>query len=227
LLDSGNAAYSHDNLNKAITFYSGFLNEGYESAEAYYNLGNCYYRQNDMAKAILNYEKALKLAPSDPDIQFNLQLANQKTTDRILSDSPMFFTNKWKNFVNTLSEKGWAMLSILFLILSLTLFALYLTGRILILRQFSFWFGIVFIALSFSSFLLARTQYNLLTTHNTGIIITPGVTVRAAPNETSLQLFLIHEGAKVWVLKTEGAYLEVKLANGNQGWMPAADLILI
>src|SRR5579859_4188461 len=98
LQDSGNAAYAKGNYAKAITFYTKFLDGVYESSAVYYNLGNCYYKTNEIGKAILNYEKAKRLSPGDADIQFNLQLANQKTTDKI-SESQLFLVTWWDNFV--------------------------------------------------------------------------------------------------------------------------------
>ena len=125
-LDSANAAYNKANYAKATTFYQKFLSGDIESAQAYYNMGNCYFRTNEMGKAILYYEKAEKLSPADPDIQFNLQLANQKITDKVTSDAPVFIYSDWKKFENKFTEKQWAIICISLLCLSLLLFSLYL-----------------------------------------------------------------------------------------------------
>ena len=95
-------------MQKPLSFYQQFLSGGIESAQAYYNMGNCYYRLNEMGKAILYYEKAEKLTPGDPDIQFNLQLANQKIIDKVTSDEPIFIYSDWKKFENIFTEKQWA-----------------------------------------------------------------------------------------------------------------------
>lgn len=226
-LDSGNAAYAKNNYDKAITCYNNFLNDGYQSAQVYYNLGNCYYRKTDYAKAILNYEKAKKLNPSDPDIQFNLQIANSKVVDKIAPDSNMFLTNWWHNFTDVFSERGWGMLCILFLVLGLLSIAGYLMSGSLFVRQIGFWGGMICIVLSILSFTLARQQYTILTTQDTAIVMGGSITVKASPEESATQLFVIHEGAKVFILKSEGIWTEIKLANGNQGWLHTADIAAI
>jgi tetratricopeptide (TPR) repeat protein len=225
--DSGNAAYMKGNYTKAITFYNNFLSSGYESYAVYFNLGNSYYKTNDFPRAILNYEKAKKLAPTDADIQFNLQLANQKTVDKIGTDNQLFFVGWWNNFLNLASERGWAIICIILFCACLTLIIFYLLSPNRIIKQLSFWCGILMLILSLFSFCLAHTQYMEATTHDSAIVMTATVTVKGAPADNATQLFVIHQGAKVKVLKTEGNWVEVKLANGNQGWMLATDIASI
>jgi len=225
--DSGNAAYAKGNYAKAISFYNIFLNSGYVSAAVLYNMGNCYYKTNDIPKAILYYEKARKIAPQDADIQFNLQLANQKTVDKISGDNQLFFIGWWDNLINMASEKGWALLCILFLSVFLSLIIVYLLSPRMVLKQLGFWGGVLMLILSIFSFVLSREQYIAATTHDTAIVMTATVTVKGAPADNSTRLFVIHEGDKVKVLKTEGNWVEVKLFNGNQGWMEATDIAFI
>jgi len=223
-LDSANSAYANGHYDKAIACYNTFLNDGYESAQAYYNMGNCYYRKADYAKAILNYEKAKKLNPSDADIQFNLQLANLKTVDKITPDSSLFLSNWWHNFVDILSEKGWGILCITFLVLGLLSIIGYMMSGNLVIRQAGFWGGIIFIVFSLASFTFSRQQYITLTSHDTAIVMGGSTTIKSSPDEAATQLFVIHEGAKVWIVKSEGIWTEIKLANGNQGWLHTADI---
>jgi tetratricopeptide (TPR) repeat protein len=226
-LDSGNAAYNKADYAKAITFYQKFLNGGIESAQAYYNLGNCYFRTNEFSKAILYYEKAEKLTPGDADIQFNLQLTNQKITDKITSDAPIFIYSDWKKFENRFTEKQWALICIWLLLFSFVLFALYLYASQILLKQLSFWSGFVLIFFSLFTFYMAHEQYELLNSHDTAIVMSSTVTVNGAPEEKATQLFVIHEGTKVWIVKTEGEWTEIKLANGNQGWLISSDISAI
>jgi hypothetical protein len=226
IVDSGNATYAKGNYAKAITFYSKFLDGVYESPEVYYNLGNCYYRSNEIGKAILYYEKAKRLSPGDADIEFNLQLANQKTVDKI-GESQLFFVSWWDSFVNLASERGWAIICIVLFCITLVLVILYLLSPRLIIRQLGFWGGLFMLVLCFFAFMLAHQQYRSATTHDTAIVMSASVTVKGAPADNSTQLFLIHEGAKVRILKTEGTWVEVKLANGNQGWLLASDISAI
>lgn len=227
LSDSGNAAYAKGNYTKAIDFYNKFLSSGYQSADVYYNLGNSYYRTNEIAKAILNYERAKKLAPADADISFNLQLAYQKTTDKIVPDAHLVLVSWWNSFVNIASERAWAILCIIFLCLSLTLIIIYLLSPRLGIKQLGFWGGIFMMAFCLFTFMLAHQQYEAATSRNTAIVMSGSVTVKGAPDDNATQLFVIHEGTKVHILRINGSWVEVKLANGNQGWMPAADMSVI
>jgi len=83
LITEGNKAYADGLYNNAISSYTKVLDEGYESADLYYNLGNACFKTDDLASAILYYEKALKLSPNDDDIVFNLNVANSRITDKI------------------------------------------------------------------------------------------------------------------------------------------------
>jgi tetratricopeptide (TPR) repeat protein len=227
LLDSANSAYNKGNYTKAIIFYEKFLSGGIQSAQAYYNMGNCYFRTNEMGKAILYYEKAEKLTPGDQDVQFNLQLANQKITDKVSSDAPIFIYSDWKKFENKFTEKQWSIICIGLLCLSLLLFALYLIASHILVRQISFWSGFAIIFLSLFTFYLAHQQYDILNSHDTAIVMAASVTVNGAPEEKATQLFVLHEGTKVWIVKTEGEWTEIKLANGNQGWLISSDISAI
>jgi len=227
LADSGNAAYAKGNYAKAINMYSMFIDRGYESANVYYNLGNCYYRTNDVAKAILYYEKAKKLSPGDADILFNLQIANQKTIDKIAPESQLFFVNWWNNFVNTASEKGWAIICIVLFSVCLVLIIFYLLSPSVIVKKMSFWCAGFILALSLFSFILARQQYRTATAHDTAIVMSPTVTVKGSPTENATQLFVVHEGAKVHIIKINDNWIEIKLSNGNQGWVQASDIAMI
>lgn len=224
VIDSGNAAYAKEKYAKAIEYYKKFEESGYQSEQVYYNMGNCYYRMNEIAKSILYYEKAKKLNPSDADVQFNLQLANAKTTDRIISDTPIFLVNWWHNFINSFSEKGWSIICIALLFLAALLLVLYSISGNLAVRQLGFWGGIVMTIFSICAFGFAREQYETLTSHDTGVIMTASVTVKGAPEDKATQLFIIHEGTKVNIVKTEGDWTEIRLNSGVQGWLMTSDV---
>jgi len=224
LLDSGNAAYNKGNYTKAIAFYKDFLGGDIESAQVYYNIGNCYYRTNEMGRAILYYEKAERLTPGDPDIQFNLQLANQKIVDKAPSEGTIFIYSDWKKFENKFTEKQWGLICIALLCLSLLLFALYMSASLVLIKQLCFWSGFATIFFCLFTFYIAHEQYELLNSHDTAIVTSSTVTVQGAPEEKATQLFVIHEGTKVWIVKTEGTWTEIKLANGNEGWLNSSEI---
>lgn len=223
-MDSGNEEYIKGNYAKALTYYLKFINSGIQSAQAYYNIGNCYYKTNEIPKAILFYEKAEKLAPDDADVKFNLQLANQKITDRLPAEAPMFLYSNWRKFVNKFTEKQWSLICIWLLCSSLFLFGLYLYFSQLFIKQLSFWAACSVLVLCLFTFYLATKQYDSLNSHDTAIVMSATVTVKGAPEDKATALFVIHEGTKVTIVKNEGEWTEVKLPNGNQGWLISTDI---
>ena len=83
LLSQANQLYKEKNYNGAIELYDSIISSGYYSSDVYYNLGNAHFKMGHLAPAILNYERAKKLAPSDDDIDFNLRIANLRVVDRV------------------------------------------------------------------------------------------------------------------------------------------------
>ena len=101
------SAYAAEKYEEAIPIYTALLKEG-EHADIYYNLGNCYYKTDRLALAILNYERAALLDPGSSDVRFNLELARSKTIDKITPESEMFFVTWYKNIIDMMSMDGWA-----------------------------------------------------------------------------------------------------------------------
>ncbi len=227
LFDSANAAYAKNDLPTAITRYEQILSNEMESPQVYFNLGNAYLKSGSVTKAIINYERAKKLAPEDEDISTNLRLANLRITDKIEA-LPELFLTEWKNsFLHSLSERQWSWLCVLLLVTGLALFLLYTASRRLALRQLGFWGGIVILLLSLSTFFIARHQYRLSAQRSEAIITGKEVTVMGSPDEKGTRLFILHEGTKVNVTDENGDWNEVKLSNGNVGWMKKNELELI
>jgi len=226
-LDSANTAYSKGDYNKAILLYQRILNKNSEAPELYFNLGNAYYKTNALGLAILNYERAKKLSPQDEDIIVNLKLANQKTEDKI-DAAPQLFLTEWKNgLVYLLDEKSWSVVCILLTILSLILFGIYFYTHTLSLKRFGFFGGVVLLISTAVIFFIAQHSYHLSKNSNDGIIVAPSVTVVGSPNEKSTKLFILHEGTKVNITQEEDEWMEIRIANGNVGWLKKKDIIAI
>jgi tetratricopeptide (TPR) repeat protein len=217
--DSANAAYAKGNYDKAIKLYETITNTTIEASELYFNLGNAYYKTNNIGQAILNYERAKKLAPDDEDIHVNLKLANQKVEDKI-DAAPQLFLTEWKNgLVDLMSEKEWSILCILVVIVSLILISIYIISNRRSLKQLGFFGGSVFILFAVVLFFIAQHKYNLTKTSSDAIITTAAVTVTGSPNEKGTKLFILHEGTKVMITQEDGDWTEIKIANGNVGWV--------
>ncbi|MGD9931412.1 MAG: tetratricopeptide repeat protein [Mangrovibacterium sp.] len=224
LLEKANQHYTAGEYEEAIKTYLEILNGNVESAELYYNLGNAYFKTNQFTQSIINYERAALLAPNDEDIQFNLELANQHVVDAIEPLPQVFFVRWFHNIVNKLSADGWAKLSVVAFIIALFLAGIFFFSQITAIKRISFWAGILIVAISIFSFNFAARQKKRITEHNFAIITQPSVTVKSSPSESGTDLFLIHEGLKVKIKDSLGSWIEIRLADGNQGWLPANSL---
>lgn len=226
-LDSANNAYSKGNFETAINYYEKIINNGYEATEVYYNLGNAYYKSNKIAFAILNYERALKIAPDDEDIKFNLKLANQRIVDKI-EIVPQLFITEWKEgFMNSHSEKGWSLICIGLFSISLVLLAIYLMSNKLLVKQSCFGLALLFFLSSLFTFFIAKNQYKILTGNKEAIVVSSPVDVTSSPTENTTRIFVLHKGTKVSIIKTNADWAEIKLSNGNIGWVKTSDIIFI
>ncbi len=224
LLDSATAAYSKGEYGKAAKFYETILAGGQVAPEVYFNLGNAYYKSNNIALAILNYERAVKLEPDNEDFNFNLKLANQRIEDKI-DEAPQMFLTQWKNgVVHLMTEKGWSQLCIVLILLSLALFALFIAAQQKMLKQLGFFGGVVLAILSISVFFIAKHKYNLTINGREAVITAPSITVTGSPSEKGTKLFIIHEGTKVNITQEDTGWTEIKIANGNTGWIKGSQL---
>jgi tetratricopeptide (TPR) repeat protein len=224
LLDSANSAYSKGDYSKACKLYENIISNGEEAPEVYFNLGNAYYKTNNIALAILNYERALKLEPDNEDFSFNLKLANQKTEDKI-DAAPQLFLSQWKNgLVDLMTEKRWSQLCILLICISLILFAMYITMQKRGLKQFGFFGGTTLVILSIITFFIAQHKYSITKNNSEAIITSPSITVTGSPNEKGTKLFILHAGTKVNVTQEDVSWAEIKIANGNTGWIKISEL---
>lgn len=224
LMVKADKLYAAQQYEQAIKIYQEILNSDKESAGLYYNLGNAYYKSGKYTQAILNYERAKLLAPSDEDIQFNLDLANQHVVDNINPLPQVFFVRWWNALANKFSADSWAKISVATFILMLILAGFFFLSRSVNIKRLSFWVGILVVAISIFSFNFAARQKNQMTSHNFAIITQPSVTVKSSPSDGGTDLFLIHEGLKVEIKDHLGSWNEIQLADGNQGWLPSNSL---
>jgi tetratricopeptide (TPR) repeat protein len=225
--EQANRLYTSEQYQKAIGLYKEVIQQGYESAELYFNLGNAYFKTKDINNAILYYEKAHLLAPNDNDIAFNLKIANQFVVTSI-EPLPQPFFVRWRNAITNLyTADTWAGISLFSFIFLLTFLGLYIFTRSANLKRVSFIFGIVLVVLVFVSFSFASKQKSEMNRHNKAIVFCPRVTVKSAPTETATDLFLIYEGLKVDVIDSLKNWKEVKLQDGNQGWLRDSCIVKI
>ena len=225
LFTIGTDAYKAKNYQQAIDAYQKLISEGYHGADIYYNLGNAYYKTGQISQAILNYERALRITPSDEDIRFNLKLANLKTVDRIIPVPQLSIVTKWQNFVASRCSRTWAILSIVSIWLALVAFTLYLFVDNV--RKVGFYAGgvLLFFALFFSYFSYTQHQSEYGACH--AILTSSNAYVKSAPDASGTDLFIIHEGVKLNILDRVGEWSKVRLADGKVGWVEQSAFSII
>ena len=221
------SAYVRGQYQQAISDYESLLKQG-TSAELYYNLGNAYYRTENIPQAVLNYERALLLSPGDRDIRFNLQIARSKTFDKIVPESEMFFVTWYRAMVNMMSVDGWARTALFAMGLTIILLLVYLFADRLWLRKAGFFGGVALLILFVMSNLFAWQQKQDLINRKGAIIFAPSVTVKSTPAANGTDLFILHEGTKVVII--DGSmkdWKEIRLADGKEGWIESKKIRII
>lgn len=217
--NNADTEYQKGNYQQAIRDYEEILKNG-ESAEIYFNLGNAYYRTDNITKAVLNYERARLLSPGDDDINFNLQFARSKTIDKITPESEMLFVTWYKSLVNFTSVDNWAKTGILCIVMALLLVLLYLFGPQLMLRKIGFFGGLAFFVIFLLSNLFAFQQKQALDNRTGAIIISPSVNIKKTPAKNSADQFVLHEGTRVDIIdKGMTDWRCIRVGDGREGWI--------
>lgn len=219
LMAEANKSYTGGKFDEAAKAYESLIKQGYKSDVIYYNLGNAYYKSKNIAAAILNYERALLLNPSDENIKFNLDLAKTFTVDRIEPLPEFFLITFFHKFRQLMSTNGWAYTGILFLIASLTLAYFFWFSYSSNLKRITFSVGVFTLLLTILSFTFSFQQKNTILNHSYGILTPSVVAVKSSPSESGKDLFVLHSGTKVKVIDSVGDWYEVHIADGNIGWI--------
>ena len=221
------SAYVRGQYQQAIAQYEELLKQG-ACADLYYNLGNAYYRTENIPEAVLNYERALLLSPGDRDIRFNLQIARSKTFDKIVPESEMFFVTWYRSLVSLMSVDGWANTALVALALTIILLLVYLFSEKLWLRKAGFFGGVALLVLFVVANIFAWQQKEELLHRKGAIIFAPAVTVKSTPAANGTDLFILHEGTKVDI--TDGSmkdWKEIRIADGKEGWIESKHIRVI
>ncbi len=221
LLQKANEHYTKEEYKQAIEVYNQILMTNMESPEVYFNLGNAYYKTNQFTLAILNYERAKLLDPNDEDIDFNLLVANQKVVDSIQELPGIFVVRWWNALVNSQSTDTWAIISIISFVICLVMVGFYFFARTSDAKRVSFWTGCTLLVLMLFTWSFAARQKSRMVNHSYAIVIQPTVTAKSSPSEKGTNLFVIHEGLKVKITDKIGYWVEIRLADGNKGWLLA------
>jgi tetratricopeptide (TPR) repeat protein len=227
LWEKANAFYTTEEYQQAVSLYEQILSSGQESAKLYFNLGNAYYKAGDINKALLNYERAKLLAPNDENIDFNIKMANQFVVTSIEPLPQPFFLRWQTSIINMYTSDTWSYISIAAFVIFLLLTGLFIFSRIVTVRRLSFILAIFMVVFSVFTYSFALKQKKKIMEQNAAIVFCPRVTVKSSPSATGTDLFLIYEGLKVEITDSIGTWKEIKLVDGNEGWLPDSCIVKI
>jgi hypothetical protein len=224
---SADSLYTAERYQEAAQQYEALLKRG-ESADLYYNLGNAYYRMDDITHAVLAYERALLLSPGDADVRFNLQMARSKTIDKIVPESEMFFVTWYRSLVRLMSVDAWARTAIVSLLCFMLLGLVYLFAQRIWLRKVGFFGGVLFLVVFIFANIFGFQQQQSLR-HRTGaIIMRSAASVKSTPSKNGTDLFILHEGTRVNIIDdTMKGWREIRVADGKSGWIELSDIEVI
>ncbi len=227
LVSAADGLYAKENFEGSCKTYQQALEHG-ESSNLCYDIGNCYYRLDDIAKAVLWYERAYILNPGDEDIRFNLDMARSKTIDKVVPRHEFFFVTWYKTMVNWMSVDAWAWVCLVLFVLSLLAISLYIYGKQIWLRKLGFTLFVVLLLMTVLGNVCAWSQRSRLQNRTGAIVMSPSAVVKSTPSKSGSDLFVLHEGTRVDIKDaTLNDWWEVTLADGKQGWIQRKQIEVI
>ncbi|TLX78292.1 tetratricopeptide repeat protein [Labilibacter sediminis] len=225
--EEANTYFSEEKYEEAINTYEEILSSNVESAEIYYNLGNAYYKTGQLPKAILNFERALLLSPHDKDIRHNLEMVNTQITDKLETVGKFFLAEWFNNFKSITKSDTWAIISIITFGLFVFLIGVFFFSGQRVVKQISFFVGILLFFASFFAFNFSGAQKNKLVHRDSAIIFDPSVSIKSSPSTGGKDLFILHEGTKVKILENLREWKRIQISDGNEGWVHSSSIEMI
>lgn len=223
----GNRLYSAGDYNGAVASYDSIVNAGWESAPLYYNLAGAYFKAGKSGKAILNYRRAARLDPSNDNIAYNLAYAESYVKDKI-DEVPQFMGRKWVRVIgNLMSPDGWAVLSLVALGVMLASVVFYILAQRRAIRKCGFVTAVVMAVVLIVSVSFGISGRNQLLRNDEAVVLSSAAVVKASPERTGKDLFILHEGTTVVVIESFGEWSEIRIADGNEGWIRTSAIEII
>ncbi|MEX0288164.1 MAG: tetratricopeptide repeat protein [Flavobacteriaceae bacterium] len=227
LFNRATDAYNEGDYEKAIEIYKQILDKGEHSAALYYNLGNSYYKLNQVAPSIYYYEKALLLKPNDPEIENNLSYAQNMTLDAIEVLPETGLAKIYQNVTGRLSFDQWSYVAVVFMILFVIAYIAFYYLSYATHKRIAFISSFVFLVVSVAALSFAFMQYAHYNSQQPAIVFSEEVSVKSEPNRRSAEAFVLHEGTKVNVLEELNDYNKIQLVDGKTGWIPSDEIKLL
>ena len=228
LWTAGVQAYTDGKFSDASAAWTSIEESGQKSAKLYYNLGNAWFKQGNYPKAILNYERALRLDPSYSDARYNLEFTNNFVQDKIEPVPEFILKSMARKVCYVMGSNAWAVIFIVLFAAALIMGLLFLLGSSVGKRRAGFYCGIVLLLLSVGALSFSVWQKSDSLKTDTAIVMSPVSSVKSSPSSgSSKDLLVIHEGTKVTILDEVGSWKNISLADGRQGWIETADIEII
>jgi tetratricopeptide (TPR) repeat protein len=227
LLQKAEKAYDSKKYREAIEAYETLVKDGYKSYQLYYNLGNAYYRNNEIGKAIYYYELARKMEPNDEDISINLSKATARTVDKIDSRENFFINAVKTNVLSSFTTTTWAWFSIGSLALAALMFFVFVSVSSVNFKRAAFLFSMLLFVGFFITYFLGYSAMTAKYENKFAIILSREVRIMNEPTASGSSRFSLHEGTKIRVVENNGDWVLIKLDNGNEGWVKLADVGII
>ena len=221
--EQGDAAYAEKRYADAIAIYETLLEEQGSTLPLHYNLGNAYFKTNQFGKAILNYERALRIDANDEDTNANLEIAQGAIKDKIPQDEVPFYKRWWQGFTGIFSKDLWGVIGVITFIGVLVALFFYFFRKEM--RHTSLVIAIVCVVFT----ILANVPAGSLASVNDSpeaVIMDEMVFIRNAPDDSGTELTKIHEGLKVKVIDEVKDWVKIEADNGNRiiGWVKSKSL---
>ena len=233
-IERANQAYKQELYNEALKLYLQEAEQTGVSSALYCNIGDTYYRLKDNVHAVLYYERALLLDPSNSDARFNLEFVRGKM--QLPDDAgDSWFSNWVDQTVSRLTSNAWAIIAIVTFLLFLAGVAAYMFLDSVLMRKIGFFGGAVMVVASILANLAAFHVYHKATGGNGAIIMPENVTLSTAPRaprDKEEEAFELQQGIRVEIVdsitdKATGKWLQVSTAGGHKAWLKAQDVEVI
>ncbi|MEK9136098.1 MAG: tetratricopeptide repeat protein [Bacteroidota bacterium] len=227
VFDQANHLYQQNKFAEARVAYESVVRNGFVSGELYYNLGNAYYKTGDVGKAILNYERALRLVPNDDDLKHNLQLANLMLTDKIEATPRLFVWDYWDSIKAAFSLNALTWISYGVFVLLIGSICVVVLARTYQLRRLGLFGGSISTVALLLFVVLLVGKIGEVNRTDAAVVTAKITTVKNSPDAKSTDAFVLHSGVKVTITDSVNEWVKIRLADGKVGWMEKSDAEVI
>jgi len=222
-----NGFYQKQNYDSAAKIYEQLVSQEYLSTEVYFNLANCYYKLDRISRAILNYERALKINPDDEDAAFNLKVAQLKVVDKIEPVPEIFYVRWIKSVSGTFTTDGWSRFIIGCTWIMFLFAVIYILSARTTIKRIAFVLASFFLIVIVCSWVLSRQSYADHVSQKSAVVMSVSAYVKSSPGDNNTDLFLLHEGTRVDILDEFENWVKIRIANGSVGWLKSSEMEVI